>query len=266
MVKFLNLNPEIFGVDINDLSLRIVKLRKKRNGFSLVSYNDVPIESGLVSEGVIYDQKKLARLIASACQTVKGKKLDTRYAVVALPEEKSFSQVIQMPLMSERELSSAVPFEAENYIPIPIDKAYLDFQIIEQHADHPNHLDLLINAMPRTIVDSYVACCKEAGLIPCIMEVESQAIARALMKTSQSSPTIFIDFGQTKTIFMIFSDQSIRFTSSIAISSQQLTEAIAKEYSLPFDKAEELKVRQGLLVASDKKKDIRSAMNPILAE
>src|SRR3989344_6746533 len=127
MLTFLNLQPEVFGIDVNDFSLRIVKLKKERGGFSIVSFNEIAIKPGIVKEGVIQDQEALAKSVMLACNSVKGRKLGTKYAVIALPEEKSFSQVIQMPAMTEKELASAVPFEAENYIPLTIDKVYLDF-------------------------------------------------------------------------------------------------------------------------------------------
>ncbi len=265
MFKFLNLNPEIFGIDINDLSIKIIKLKKKASGFSLASFNDVPISPGIVKDGAIIDQDALAKIITMACNTVKGEKLDTKYAVVSLPEEKSFFQLIQMPKMELGELRSAVPHEAENYIPLTIDKVYLDFQIIDQHANNHGHLDLLVNVMPKPIVDAYVSCFKKAGIIPCVLEVESQAIVRALIKKDEkNSSTIFIDFGQTKTSFIIFSENSIRFTSSIPISSSQLTDTISEKLGVTFNKAEELKIKYGLNPSKDERYDIKKVILPIL--
>jgi len=269
MLKFLNLNPEIFGIDINDLSLRIVKLKKKRNGFSLVSYNEADIKPGVVKEGVIQDQAALAGVIKTACKGVKGKKLDTKYAAVSLPEEKSFSQVIEMPQMTDAELITAVPYEAENYIPLTIDKVYMGFQTIgsDQDAKKQSHLDLLINVMPKTIVDAYVSCLEMAGIVPCILEVESQAVVRALADhKADATPSIFVDFGRTKTGFIIFSDHSIRFTSSIPIGSDQLTQAIAAQLHITADKAEKLKIKYGLTADGEKEHKIKTATSPILQE
>ena len=263
MLKFLNLEPEIFGLDINDSSLKIVKIKRRGKDFVLVSFNEVKIKEGVVKEGIIQDKETLANIIKTACITVKGKKLGTKYVVVSLPEEKSFSQLIQMPKMTEEELKLALPIEAENYIPLAIDKAYLDFQVVNFHKDDDSkHLDLLINAMPKSIVDSYVSCCKEAGLIPCVFEVESQAIARVLLKTGENIPSVMlIDLGYDNTSFIIFSGNSIRFTSSIPISSQQLTHAISDSSGINLHKAEALKVKYGL----DKKyRSIDKAIEPIL--
>src|SRR5437879_3318055 len=104
MFKFLNLQPEIFAIDLNDSSLKVVKLEKKKHNFFLRSYNEVLIKPGIVKEGVIINQEELVNIIAAAVKGAEGKKITTKYVIVSLPEEKSFSQIIQMPNMSQKEL------------------------------------------------------------------------------------------------------------------------------------------------------------------
>jgi type IV pilus assembly protein PilM len=267
MFKFLTLKEEAFGLDINDLSLKIVKLKKKRSGFVLTSFNEAKILPSIIEGGIIVDEVALAKIIKSACNTVKGKKLKTKYAIVSLPEEKSFSQVIQMPKMDEEELKLAVPLEAENYIPMLIDDVYLDFQVMPPPKDYFNHIDVLIVAIPRKIVDSYVSCFKKAGIIPIILETESEAIARALVKKeSNSSLLILIDFGENNTDFIVFAGGSTRFTCSIPISSQLLTKCISESLKISFDEAEKLKIEHGLnggLTNAEAEK-VLQIMTPIL--
>lgn len=247
MFKFLSLKEEVFGLDINDLSLKIVKLTKKRKGFALTSFNEVKIAPGIVEEGVIKDEAALVKIIKSALSTIKGKKIKTRYVIASLPEEKSFLQVIQMPKMDEKELKLAVPLEAENYIPMPIDEVYLDFRVIPSIKDYFNHIEVLIVAIPQKIVNSYVSCFKKSGLTPMVLEVESEAIARALVKReAHSSLLVLVDFGEDNTVFVVFSGNSVRFTCSIPISSQLLTKAIAESLKIDFHEAEKLKIEYGL--------------------
>jgi type IV pilus assembly protein PilM len=235
----------------------------------LSSFNEVEIKPGIIKEGVIQDQDALVKIIKEALNTVKGKRLNTKYVIASLPEEKSFLQIIQMPKMEEEELKSAVLFEAENYIPLPIDEVYLDFQKIAPIEDNLDHFDVLIVAMLKSIVDSYTLCLKKAGLIPSVLEVESQAIARALVKNETStSPLILIDLGKNNTSLIIFSGHSIRFTCSIPVSSQQLTIAISEALGVDFAKAEKLKIGYDLFDKKETKqsKKILQALNPILED
>lgn len=254
MLKFLSLQPEIFAISINDLSLEIAKIEKRKNGFHLVSSGEAEIKEGVIKEGVIQDELTLSKIIKSACGAVRGKKIGTKYIIASLPEEKSFLRIIQMPKMTRKELESAIFFQVENYIPLTIDKVYLDFSVINSHdgKNEPNHLDILINAMPKSIVDSYVSCFKKADLMPCVLEVESQAIVRALKKNEENiPPTIFIDFGQMKTSFIVFSSNSVRFSLSIPVSSRHITKAISDGLSIDLDRAEKLKIKNGIIEKID---------------
>ena len=108
---FLDLKYDTFGLDINDLSLKIVKLKKQHKGFGLDSFNEIKIAPGIIEDGVIKEEDILAKIIKSSYGSAKGGGIKTKYVVASLPEEKSFLQVIQMPKMTPEELKTAVSFE-----------------------------------------------------------------------------------------------------------------------------------------------------------
>jgi type IV pilus assembly protein PilM len=268
-MEFLTLKPEAFGLDISDLSLKIIKLKKKRGVLSLVSFGETEIKPGIIRAGEIKDEKKLAEIIKEAMGKVKGEKIKTKYVVASLPEEKAFLQVITLPKMSEEDLKSAVIYEAENYIPLPIDQVYLDSQIVPPVYNHLDHFDVLIAALPKKTVDPYLSCLKRAGLQPLVLEIESLAITRALIKNETTTfPVLLIDIGATRTSFIIFSGSSLRFTSSIPVSSGNFTEIISKALGVDLAEAEKLKIKYGLeekieLKIKDKKTEIKKERGKI---
>jgi len=255
-------------LDFSDLSLKIVKLEKKGGDLKLVSAGEMPLKPGLIRHGEIKKEEELAQAIKKALSEIGGKKIKTKYVVASLPEEKAFLEVIQMPKVSEEELRSAVIFEAENHIPLPIEEVYLDFQIIAPLQDHLDHHDILITALPKTIVDPYVSCLKKAGLKPLFFEMESSAISRALIKNETArAPVLIVDFGQARTSFIIFSGHSLRFTFSIPVSSQSFTEAIARSMKIDSGKAEKLKAKYGLEIRATKEGgEVFDAMIPPLTD
>jgi len=247
MLEFLSLKPEAFGLDISDLSLKIIRLGKKREGFSLDSFGETEIKPGIIKGGEIKDEDGLAKIIQKAIAEIKGKKLNTKYVIVSLPEEKGFLQVIQMPKMLEEDLKSAVIFEAENYIPLPIEEVYLDSQIIPSQKDNLDHYDILLAALPKKTVDPYLSSIKKAGLHPLAFEIESLSVARALIKNETTDcPVLLIDMGATKTSFIIFSGSTLRFNSFIPVSSQKFTEVVSRTLKIDLADAEKMKIKYGL--------------------
>lgn len=260
-------------MDISDLSLKVVKLKKKGKFLSLASWGELEIKPGIIEQGEVRDENALAERIKESLNKLKGEKLKTNHVIASLPEKKAFLQVIQMPKMETEELKKAVPFEAENYVPMPIENVYLDFQKVlpvRSQSNHPaDHLDILIAAFPKESINFYVYSLKKAGLIPKAIEIESQSISRALIKNELSpSPKFIIDFGRSRTGFIIFSGYSLRFTASVPISSHDLTEAISRSLKTDLAEAEKLKIKYGLEVIKKTRatKKIFEAMTPILRD
>jgi len=257
------LESQSFGLDISDLSLKIIKLEKSGEGLRLSSFRETRIPSGIIKGGEIKDIENLAKIIKKGLKQVKGKRIRTKYVVSSLPEEKSFLDILQIPVMNEEEIENAVKFEAENYIPLKLDDVYFDFEKIQPISKQKKYQEILIAATPKHIVDSYFKALEQAGLIPIALEIESLAIVRSLIKKNTlTGPLLIIDFGETRTSFIIFSGKSLRFTSTIPISSQILTENISKNLKISREKAEKLKKKEGL----EGKKEIFEVIIPPLTD
>ena len=266
MLNFLKLNPEGFGLDISDRSLKLIKLKKIKKKYKIEVFGEISISKGILKRGEIKKVDALSEEIKKLIKKVK--KLKTRYVVVSLPEEKSFVWVITLPKMSEEEAKKAIVFEAENYIPFPIGEVYLGSQIVPSlRKNQKEKMEVLLIALPKSTVDPYLFSLKKAGLKPLAFEVESQSIARALVKNETSLfPYLLIDIGATRTTFVLFGGKSIRFTASIPISSTLFTKAIAKTLKIDFKEAEKLKIKYGLSKKAKKGKEVFGALIPILTD
>jgi type IV pilus assembly protein PilM len=140
-----------------------------------------------------------------------------------------------------------IPFEAENYIPIPPSESYLDFEVVPPLSGSPDHFDVLLAAIPQSIVNPYYRVLRQAGLEPLALEIESLSTSRALIKNGLSNhPILLIDFGATRTGLIIFSGTSVRLTTLLHTSSRKLTEALAQGLGINFDEAERIKIDYGL--------------------
>jgi len=268
MFKILNLKPEAFGLDVSDLSLKVVGFQKKGKFFNLASFGETQIKPGIIREGKVKKEDGLIKAFKKVISEIKGKKINTKYVIASLPEEKTFLQVIKMPPLPKEDLKSAVIYEAENYIPLPIENVYLDYQIISFPKTKKDHYQILIAAISKEIVDSYSSCLKRAGLKPLALEVESIAVARALIKDEASTPPVLIiDLGATQTSFIVFFDKALRFTSSIPVSCHKLTEAISQTINIDLEKAEKLKIKYGIEKKSPgESQEIFNALIPALTD
>ena len=241
------ITPPAFGLDISDMSLKIAFLKRHKKELILESFGRKELAPGIVKEGKIQKKEELAKAIKQAVKEVNGRKLKTKYVICSLPEQHAFVRVIQLPKMKLAEAKEAVKWEAEANIPMSIEEVYLDWQAIKPIVKSPDHLDVLINAAPKNLVDDYVDVLRGAGLTPMALEIESMTAARNLIKQGVSSkPVLIVDLGFTRTSFIIFFGHVIRFTTSAPVSNQQMINDIAKSLNVKYEEAKKLKFKIGL--------------------
>lgn len=265
MFNLLNFNPGIFGLDISDLSLKIACLKRQGHKLRFSALTEASLAEGIIHQGEIRDTKRLAKAIKGLVTKTQG--IKTRHVVVDLPEEKSFVRLLEMPLMSRQEIKNAVRFEAENYIPFSLEKVYLDSHAVQPLNNEQKHTEVLLAALPRKIIDSYVTVLNQAGLVPVAMETESHSTARALIRGQKTEEPVFIaDIGATCTNFSVYLGNSLRFTSFIPFSSDGLTIAIAEALKVKISEAEKLKVLYGFQQTGVRAKKIFGILVPLLDE
>lgn len=263
-----------WGLDISDFSLKIVSLEKPglfpahgSTEFRVSCFLRRDIPQGVIQNGVIRDRKKLIEIIRTAVAEAAGGKLKGKDVIVSLPEHEAFIRLVEMPMMTEEELRSAVRYEAESDIPLPLEEVYLDWKTVPSPlGDQNKHMDVLFGALPRLIVDDYFSLLSEAGLRVAVMEIESLATVRSLIFGGYSpDPLLIADLGSGRTSFIIFAGRAPRFTTSLPISGEKMISAIAQKADLGEDEARRLKYEYGL---SDNEKGavVSEALQPILTE
>jgi len=264
-MKFLKSQPDAFGLDVSDFSLKIAKLKKNGGFFDLVSWQKTEIPPGIIQKGQIQKEDELAAILRQSLKDVKGGSLQTKYAVCSLPEEEAFFRVIQLPSKAaDEDIGQMLKYELEAYVPLKIEELYYDYKVIPALGASAKFTNVLISAAPQKIVDSYLSVFKKAGIRPCVLEIESQAVARALIPKSQSLESIIIlDIGAGGTGWTIFSGPTVIYTGHINISGRDFTNLISKNMNVEFKEAEELKRKIGS--ANDGKKVWESLVSVLTA-
>lgn len=243
-MEIFPLKTRAFGLDISQSSLKLVSLLPKRGYFEIEKILEKPLSPEIIQDGEIVLKEKLKVELQNL---IKEASLKTKEVVFALPEEKTFLEIIRTPKMEERELASALGFEIENYIPLPIHEVYYDFQVIPPVYENLNFIEVLLVASPRKTVETFLEILKEANLVPVVFEPYSLALARAIIKNQMSEiPVLIVNIGTERTHFIVFSKYSVVLSLSCPVSSQTFTQALVKNLNISETEAEKLKKEKGL--------------------
>lgn len=242
------LEPPAFGLDISDLTVKFVRLHRSGNSLVPAYFGETAIPPGIVEAGEVQKADQLAAILRDGLRTAEGRQISERYCVASLPEEKSFVRMIQLPAMQTSDIPNAVRWEVEGVIPLRYEEINFDYELITPtHRVTPGRHDVLITAFPKALVSSYERVLRGAGFVALALELESQAITRAVIGGGLSGrPIIIVDLGATRTSFIIVAEQAIIFTKSITIGGQHFEAAIASGLGVSPEEARQLKVEAGL--------------------
>lgn len=249
------------GLDIGSKSVKVVELTRDGKLWALrsagaVGYSGPPIDANLNDEKAVGD---LANIIK---KLIKDARVNSREVAISLPETQVFTRLMQFPLLNDVEIASAVKWEAEEYIPIPLKDAIVEHQIIErlENASPPQVLVLLVAAL-RSLVENYIDVVSKAGLTVVGVETELMAMARSLSPDTGTS--LLVDFGAKSTDIAIVKNGSLYFSRSIPTAGDALSRAVAQSLGVSLQQAEEYKKTYGL-AENQLEGKVGSSLSPIL--
>jgi len=243
--------PIPIGLDIATDHVRAAQLKPSGSGFLLSAYGISDVRLGAVVEGEIVDVDAVS---ASIKELWRRSGLKGKDVAIGVSNQKVVVRLIDLPFMERTELEGAIQYQAQDYIPIPVEDAILDFQIIGDYMTPADEhmMEVLLVAAQRDMIANSVAAVEGAGLKLSRIDVTSFSIVRALLGTGEfvlpaedEDPTeavgvIHISSGLTN--IAVVEKFVPRFTRMSSIAGNQFTQAIANVLNLTFDEAEVLKI------------------------
>jgi type IV pilus assembly protein PilM len=247
--------PSPVGLDIGTDFIRAAQVKSTSGGFVLSNYGWVAMPFGAVVEGEIVDPEAVSGALREL-----WKRFGFRVADVAIgvSSQKVVVRLIDLQFMERDELTKAIQYQAQDYIPYPVDQAILDFQIIGDYMTPGDEhmMEVLLVAAPREIVSNAVQAVEGAKLRLAQVDVTAFALVRALLGTTPSwfneevenageaLGIVHVSSGLTNIAVV---ERGIpRFTRVSSLAGNQFTQAVANVLNLTFDEAEELKNTAGL--------------------
>lgn len=248
---FRRIPKKCLGIDIGTSAIKIVELSKTREKVTLENYGEMIIRNVNEKSFRIFERSTLLlsnKDIAETINNILAKaQIGVRDAFFSIPDFSSFFTFFELPPMNEKELISAVRFEARQHIPIPLSEVTLDWSIIENEVPgkKKSKLKILLVAIPHEVVNQYQAIAKLCQVRPLSLEAEVFGLVRSLIKNKKSIIGV-ADIGAQSTTFNIVENGKLKITHSFDISGNELTRIVSKSLNIGYNEAEELKRKHGI--------------------
>ncbi len=190
--------PPTIGIDLGRRTIKLVAVRNGKRP-ALLHAAAHPTPGGAIEGGTIRNASALAQALRAA---LRGAGIRQGRAVVGIGGRNAVVRHITLPPMPSEELRDAVRWEAERHLPLRVEEAVLDAQVLrEVTEDGQPRLEVVMAAVPERDALLYHGVASEAGLEVAAIEVASLALARTLRETEV--PTLGVDLGLDNTEIVV---------------------------------------------------------------
>lgn len=266
---FFNPFPHAIGVDIGDLSIKVVQLnnisqRRRKPSYELVTARSTQLPHGLIINGILERPETVRKYLAHLFQKNNSneKTIKTPWAVVSVPDNQGFLKLIQIDKEPNDIIEEDILIASKKHVPFQEDDYYLDWQIMPNNSDNGEYTNVLIGSIPKRIADMYTYLMESLGMAVIAIEIGALSSARTMITATKEytgEARAILDIGASRSTLIIFDHDHIQFSSSLAYSGEMLTTTISQKLHISYDEAEMKKKNYGLEYQ-------KSKSWPILAE
>ncbi|MFA6814537.1 MAG: type IV pilus assembly protein PilM [Candidatus Pacebacteria bacterium] len=230
-----------------DIGTHTIKALSAKNGkqINILQAVDIPNSLNLVIPQSDQETTQFSEMIANL---INDYKLDASDVRLSLPESVIANKVIEVPVLTDAELASAIGWQAEQYIPIPKDDLSLEYQVLARPDKKlPDaKMKVLLVASRKSFVEKLNNIFLNLGIEPTVMETQMFSIIRALNIKSDDPETLIVHMGASNLDLAVIANGMFDFVFSSKNGSQLLSNAIAQSFALDLKQAEEYKITCGL--------------------
>jgi len=234
-----------FGLDIGSSSFKVTQVTKMGSSFGIDAIGAIvnPISS------VDFSDVTLKQRASDALKKLLSEMgMKERRVVLGISESKVFSRVVSMPAMSDAELASAINWEAEQFVPMPIAEVEMDYSIVRRPLSEATDQTMLVYllASPKKYLEEVLNFAVGVGLEPIAIESEMVGVSRSLTYGGLSGTSILVNIGATASTIAIVDGDSLLFSYVFPVGGFAMSRALAQSLSFPLPQAEEYKRTYGL--------------------
>ena len=231
------------GLSVGSSSVKFVELKKSGKSWKLVNFGMAQLPDQVVEHREIVQPGPVIQAIRNIHDQLAPKKKDV---CTGLSGNSLIIKKMTIDVPNPKELQEQVFWEAEQYLPFDVSEVVMDYQLLSKGKD--SSADVLLVAVKRSVLDTYMGCVEDASLQPTIVDTDFFAIQNAFEANYPLQPgesAVVVDIGATAMKLVVVKDGVPVYTKDSALGGQNLTAEIQKHLQLSFADAEALKTGSG---------------------
>ncbi|MCP4611430.1 MAG: pilus assembly protein PilM [Planctomycetes bacterium] len=162
------LSKRVVTLNFESNSIRILAVRGKK----IEKWGSVPLEAGIVKDGLIVQPEAAAEAIKSQLEKMGIKEKKVILSVTGL---RATFRVLNLPRVKKSLLEESIHRGAKREMPVPLEELYLSWQSIGNNDGEQN---IFVLGMPQELVDAEIRTLDKLGIKPQAMDFKPLVLAR----------------------------------------------------------------------------------------
>lgn len=229
------------GLSIGSSSVKLVELKKSGKSWKLLHFGSAQLPEGAIVNREIANPIAVTEAIRSLVSQIK---VGSKEVCTSLSGTSIIVRRMMLEVPNLKELQDQVFWEAEQYLPFDISEVVMDFHVLSR--DKNNQTDILFVGVKKTVLDSYISCISDAGLVPKIVDLDFFAIQNIYElnypTTNPNESAALVDIGAEAVKLVVVHNGIPVFTRDSTVGGRNLTADIQRNLNLSFTDAEALKI------------------------
>ena len=235
---------EFFALDIGTKSIRVVQLSKVSEGhWKLDHVGYTGLDAKIIASDSPESRKKLGNALMS---TIGQAGIHTKEVAVGLPSNKTFTTVIEVPAMSDAELRSTLKYQADQYIPMPLDDAKIDWTKLGPSPNDAKKEEVLLASTAQTYVEGLIEMIDSLGFNVIAAEPDPIALTRSLLPNQPAGAHVVLDIGEMSTDIVVTVGEKPVLVRTLPMGLKALVGAIVQNLNIKEDQATQFVIKFGL--------------------
>ncbi len=235
---------DFFGLDIGTNSVRAVQLARSGSGWNLTHYGYAPVDSGISESDSPEAKRRLGEAIVA---TIGQSGIKTQNVAVGLPSSKTFTAIVDIPKVSEQELKASMKYQVDQYIPMSIEEAKVDWALLGDSLHATGQQEVLLTSVAKTYAEERLEFIESLGFNVIAEEPDPIAIVRSLaVPGDNQGAQMLIDIGEDSTDLAIVYGGLPRLVRTVPTGLRAMVRAAVQNLSVQDSQARQFILKFGL--------------------
>ena len=232
------------GLDIGTSGVRAAELSFSKGEVTLERFGQIALPEGAVRDGEVSDPAAVAHALK---QLWSHSKFSGKRVILGVSNSKVVVRQVEIPWLPALELKAALPYQVQDFLPMPVEQAVLDFHPLEEfeNIQGARMISGLLVAAARQMVLNNIKAVTSAGLTPVQVDLTSFAVLRAVGAIDElglsGDVEALVDVGARITNVIVHQGGVPKFVRILLMGGQDVTDAVAERMGVPGPQAEAIK-------------------------